>query len=269
MRLLARCRQDADQQDAAKIAGMIAGASHRGHWGTTFGNAWVIYAFTTYAGEISANNSVSGTLVWGDQEHSFDLNDKQRSAVFKFENTSGPDEMPLILRNPRKGVLFVRVKAAMYPTITRTLPVSQGLSLSRKYTRLKDDGTPDPGGALRVGDLVRVSLRLDVPNSSANFLAIEDGLPACLEPVNMRLRTQRIGARTRPNWFVDHQVLRKDRAVFYANHIVSGVHQIEYLARVRAAGQAVAPAAKAEAMYDPDTICLSASQLIVTLPMNE
>jgi uncharacterized protein YfaS (alpha-2-macroglobulin family) len=48
-----------------------------------------------------------------------------------------------------------------------------------------------------------------------------------------------------------------------------GVHRIEYLARVRAAGQSVAPAAKAEAMYDPDTIGLSASQLIVTLPMDE
>ena len=66
-----------------------------------------------------------------------------------------------------------------------------------------------------------------------------------------------------------HQVLRKDRAVFYADHMDDGVHRIEYLARVRAAGQSVAPAAKAEAMYDPDTIGLSASQLIVTLPMDE
>ena len=163
----------------------------------------------------------------------------------------------------------MRVKAAMYPTVIRTLPVSQGLSLYRKYTLLKDDGTPDPGAPLRVGDLVRVSLRLDVQNSSADFLAIEDGLPACLEPVNMRLRTQRTGARTRSNWFIDHQVLRKDRAVFYADHMDDGVHRIEYLARVRAAGQSVAPAAKAEAMYDPDTIGLSASQLIVTLPMDE
>ena len=122
---------------------------------------------------------------------------------------------------------------------------------------------------MRVGDLVRVSLRLDVPNSSANFLAIEDGLPASLEPVNMRLRTQRTGARTRSNLFIDHQVVRKDRAVFYADHMDDGVHRIEYLARVRAAGQSVAPAAKAEAMYDPDTIGLSASQLIVTLPLDE
>jgi uncharacterized protein YfaS (alpha-2-macroglobulin family) len=269
MRLLARCRQDVAHEDAAKIAGMLAGASRRGHWGTTFGNAWVIYAFSTYASETFANSSVSGTLVWGDHEHSFDLNDKQRGAVFTFQNKAGLEETPLLLRNPGKGMLFVRVKAAMYPTAIRTLPVSQGLSLSRKYTRLKDDGTPDPGAPLRVGDLVRVSLRLNVPNSSADFLAIEDGLPACLEPVNMRLRTQRTGARTRSNWFIDHQVLRKDRAVFYADHTDDGVHQIEYLARVRAAGQSVAPAAKAEAMYDPDTIGLSASQLIMTLPMDE
>ncbi len=269
MRLLARSRQNVAHKDASKIAAMLAGSSRRGHWGTTFGNAWAIYAFSTYASETFDNSSVSGTLVWGDQEHSFDLNEKQRGAVFTFQNKSGPEEMPLILRNPGKGVLFVRVKAAMYPTAIQTLPVSQGLSLSRKYTRLKDDGTPDPGAALRVGDLVRVSLRVDIPNSSTDFLAIEDGLPACLEPVNMRLRTQRTGTRTRSNWFIDHQVLRKDRAVFYADHMDDGLHRIEYLARVRAAGQSVAPAAKAEAMYDPDTIGLSASQLIVTLPMDE
>ena len=269
MRLLARCRQDVAHEDTAKTAGKLAGTSRQGHWGTTFGNAWAIYAFSAYASETFANSSVSGTLVWADQEHSFDLNDKQRGAVFTFQNKSGPDEIPLLLRNPGKGVLFVRVKAAMYPTVIRTLPVSQGLSLSRKYTRLKDDGTPDPGATLRVGDLVRVSLRLDVPNSSADFLAIEDGLPASLEPVNMRLRTQRTGARARSNWFIDHQVLRKDRAVFYADHMDDGVHRVEYLAQVRAAGQSIAPAAKAEAMYDPDTIGLSASQLIVTLPMDE
>ena len=35
---------------------------------------------------------------------------------------------------------------------------------------------------------------------------------------------------------VDHQVLRKDRAVFYADHMDDGVHRVEYLAQVRAAG---------------------------------
>jgi uncharacterized protein YfaS (alpha-2-macroglobulin family) len=166
------------------------------------------------------------------------------------------------------GTLFVRVKAAMYPTKTQTLAITQGLNLTRTYTRLKDNGQPDPNAPLRVGDLVRVRLKLDVSKNTP-YLAIEDGLPACLEPVNFRLRTQRTKGRTQRNWFVDHQVLRKDRAVFYVNNISKGVHHFEYLARVRAAGQATVPAAKAEAMYDADTIGLSGSRHIVTLPLNE
>jgi uncharacterized protein YfaS (alpha-2-macroglobulin family) len=47
------------------------------------------------------------------------------------------------------------------------------------------------------------------------------------------------------------------------------MHQFKYLARVRAAGTATAPAAKVEAMYDPDIVGLTASQPIVTLPLNE
>ncbi|MDE2681199.1 MAG: hypothetical protein OSB29_07525, partial [Verrucomicrobiota bacterium] len=70
-------------------------------------------------------------------------------------------------------------------------------------------------------------------------------------------------------WHVSHQVLRKDRAVFYANNLPRGMHQFQYLARVRAAGTATAPAAKVEAMYDPDIVGLTASQPIVTLPLNE
>jgi len=266
--LMARCLQDATHPKAALIAGMITDASREGHWGTTFGNAWVLYALATYDRQVAVEDTVSGTLVFGDQEHAFVLNEKKRSAAFTFKNAADPNERPLFLRKNGKGTLLVRVKAAMYPTKFQTFAISQGLSLTRTYTRLKDNGQPDPDAPLRVGDLVRVSLKLDVPKPTS-YLAIEDGLPACLEPVNLRLRTQRSNASTKSNWFINHQVLRKDRAVFYVNQIGKGVQRFEYLARVRAAGQSTAPAAKAEAMYDPDTIGLSASQHIVTLPLNE
>jgi len=247
---------------------MITVAAREGHWGTTFGNAWVIYALSTFDRQVNPKTSVNGTLVFGGQTHAFELNEKIRSAAFTFKNAADPNERPLFLRKNGKGTLFVRVKAAMYPTKTQTLAITQGLNLTRTYTRLKDNGQPDPDAPLRVGDLVRVSLKLDVSNNTP-YLAIEDGLPACLEPVNLRLRTQRTKGRTQSNRFVDHQVLRKDRAVFYVNDINKGMYHFEYLARVRAAGQSTAPAAKAEAMYDPETIGLSASQHIVTLPLNE
>jgi uncharacterized protein YfaS (alpha-2-macroglobulin family) len=268
MRLMARCLQNTTHPKAVQTAGMITEAARDGHWGTTFGNAWVIYALATYDQQVTTGVSVNGTLVLGEQEHTFELNEKKRSAAFTFKNTADPTERPLFIRKNGKGTLYVRVKAAMRPTINQTHAISQGLSLTRTYTRLKDNGQPDPDAPLRVGDLVRVRLKLDV-SKDTSYLAIEDGLPACLEPVNLRLRTQRANASAKRNWIVDHQVLRKDRAVFYVNHINKGVHRFEYLARVRAAGQSTAPAAKAEAMYHPDTIGLSASRHIVTLPLNE
>ena len=68
-----------------------------------------------------------------------------------------------------------------------------------------------------------------------------------LEPVNLKLATQKTNAEPDRNWSIDYQILRKDRAVFYVNHINKGVYLFEYLARVRASGQATAPAAKAAA----------------------
>ena len=45
-----------------------------------------------------------------------------------------------------------------------------------------------PGEALRVGDLVLVSLNVDVPGDS-EYLAIDDPLPATLEGVNPAFQT--------------------------------------------------------------------------------
>ena len=94
-------------------------------------------------------------------------------------------------------------------------------------------------------------------------------MPANLEPLNINLKTHQVPGQTSRSWRVDHQVLRKDRAVFYLNGLVTGEHHFEYLARVRAAGQATAPAAKAEAMYHPETIGLTGSRVLVTEPLHD
>ena len=269
MRLLAVCQHDAESPAAAELAGKIVASARAGHWGTTFGNAWVVYAMATFASHQAAEEGpANATILWGTQARAFKLNAKQRRVVFTFANEPGPNEKPMLLRNPGERALFVQVKAAMYPAQQQTKPVKQGLSIHRTFTRLKDDGTKDINSPLRVGDLVRVTLRVDVP-APAHYFAIEDGLPANLEPMNTRLKTQSTRVTARNNWHVSHQVLRKDRAVFYANNLPRGMHQFQYLARVRAAGTATAPAAKVEAMYDPDIVGLTASQPIMTLPLNE
>ncbi|MBC8324631.1 MAG: hypothetical protein H8E27_03260 [Verrucomicrobia subdivision 3 bacterium] len=269
MRLLAMCQHDAESPAAAQLAGKIVASMREGHWGTTFANAWVMYGMSVFA-RLQPNDEgpANGTILWGSQARPFKLDAKQRRLKFTFANAPGPDETPMILRNPGERTLFVQVKAAMYPAQQQTKPVKQGLSIHRTYTRLKDNGKEDNAAPLRVGDLVRVTLRVDVP-APARYFAIEDGLPANLEPMNASLKTQATRVSPKNNWHVSHKVLRKDRAVFYANNLPRGMHQFKYLARVRAAGTATAPAAKVEAMYDPDIVGLTASQPIEALPLNE
>ncbi|MEP6976078.1 MAG: hypothetical protein ABI897_11550, partial [Spartobacteria bacterium] len=50
---------------------------------------------------------------------------------------------------------------------------------------------------------------------------------------------------------------RHDRALFFRNHLAPGSYTIHYLARVRAAGEVIAPPAKIEEMYHPDRFGLS------------
>ena len=52
---------------------------------------------------------------------------------------------------------------------------------------------------------------------------------------------------------------RKDRALFFADHLQAGTYAIRYITRARAAGRAIAPSARVEAMYAPSQRGLSGS----------
>ena len=54
-----------------------------------------------------------------------------------------------------------------------------------------------------------------------------------------------------PSWSSDFREVRLDRTFIFRDALPEGRHRIQYLARVRAAGEAVAAPAKIEAMYQP------------------
>jgi uncharacterized protein YfaS (alpha-2-macroglobulin family) len=126
------------------------------------------------------------------------------------------------------------------------------------------------------GDLVRVRVRVTVPADRA-FVALEDPLPAGLEPVDTGLRTSGVeafastgsrsaavegdgstwqaflygrwdGGRWSP-W--EHQELHDDRVSYFARVLWTGSYTASYIARATTAGSFVAPPAYAEEMYNP------------------
>ena len=69
------------------------------------------------------------------------------------------------------------------------------------------------------------------------------------------------------SWFSDFRELRTDRALFFRNHLGPGSYSIRYLARVRVAGAATAPATKVEEMYHPERFGLSDTIQVTSLPL--
>jgi uncharacterized protein YfaS (alpha-2-macroglobulin family) len=130
---------------------------------------------------------------------------------------------------------------------------------------VKSDGSTEPLEKAKLGDLIRVTLRVELPSDDSRYLIVEDRLPAIFEAVNNDFASQaahgNAGATSDRDWSVSHSELRSDRALFFFDRVWQGGRQeIHYLARCTMEGKAVAPPAKVESMYDPDNTALSASR---------
>ena len=159
------------------------------------------------------------------------------------------------------------------PTERPTTPAEQGISVERWYERF---GAPVPVVGATEGELVRVRLRLTVPEDR-QFVVLDDPLPAGLEAVDLSLRTAATvpgpGALVQPldagsgdssvtrwgygswdaGWWspFDHRELRDDRVVYFATVLWKGTYSVSYIARATTPGVFVRPPAHAEEMYNP------------------
>ncbi len=127
------------------------------------------------------------------------------------------------------------------------------------------DGSPD----IKVGDLVKVTVLVEVAGKGQRYTVVDDPLPAGLVAVNTALKTEEpipsgreeepgesddLGYVSRegilffyPNFFE----IRDDRVLAFRDHIYSGKYAFEYYARAVCEGQFMVPATKVAAMYSP------------------
>ena len=150
--------------------------------------------------------------------------------------------------------------------------------VERWYERLSDGQRVT---SVKEGDLVRVRLRVTVP-ADRQFVAVEDPLPAGLEPVDLSLLTSGTlkpflsagseaaeapdeGEGDGPMWQRwlygswdggwwspwEHKAIYDDRVVYFARMLWAGTYTASYVARATTAGNFVRPPAHAEEMYNP------------------
>ena len=184
-------------------------------------------------------------------------------------------ELRLTLRsNATQTPAFYAITVTEVPREVPVRPELHGLVVERWYEAYE---TGRPVTAASEGDLVRVRLRLTVPEDRS-FVVLDDALPGGLEAVDLSLRT--VGGLpgpgaadsaaveeadpddSSPRWWYgswdsgwwspfEHREIRDDRVVWSARVLWRGTYSVSYLARATTPGVFVRPPAHAEEMYNP------------------
>lgn len=243
-----------------------------GHWGTTFSNSWILTGLSTLERPAKDPQPLNFNVAIRDQEKPFTLANPLDTTTAMLTYNSKKEVPTAKVTLPQDKTVRARVEVKAWPELKTFQPVQKGFSIARRYERLTPTGMLEPAENLRVGDLIVVTLDINVMKGN-RYLALEDRLPSVFEPVNPEFTTQnkRQDADAEDNaWYCDHRELRHDRALFFTNNWSRlGKFQLKYLARVIAEGDVVAPPARIEAMYEPSHYGTSGVQRIQTLPMSD
>jgi uncharacterized protein YfaS (alpha-2-macroglobulin family) len=274
----------ADQPQSDVIAKIVRGLLAQrteGRWGNTQENVFILLAldkyFNTYekvtpdfVAQAWLGNTFAGEQVFKGRSTDFNKFDVPMSYLLEQGGVSN-----LILNKQGAGRLYYRIGMKYAPHDLKLEPADYGFAVTRQYEAVDnaDDVRHDKDGTwvIKAGARVRVRLQM-VATSRRYHVALVDELPAGLEILNPELATTETipadaqstsvtvaGSRSwgwdywwSRNWF-EHQNFRDERAEAFASLLWEGVYNYSYVTRATTPGVFVAPPAKAEEMYAPET----------------
>jgi len=256
---------------SSKVVPVLASRLARGvdRW-TTQSTAWSLLALADYMGTRSPNGGVDvrvklegvildtfARLGGDNKEVHVPLKDLagRKVALFLTGDKATPSAFALEAR-------YKRPLEGASTRLGRRGP--SGISIHRAYSDAA--GKPIDLAKVKVGQLVRVALRMDMPKLESyrlGYLAITDRLPAGFEPINSDLST----SGTLPELAKEHPFheglsqggaspthmdLRDDRVQLYFDRVwTDEALYASYLARATTQGSFVLPPANGELMYEP------------------
>ena len=160
-------------------------------WGSTYSNAWPLLAISAYS-ELKESdldpNEVS--IKFADKKRSVNFTPDPSSQSLLFDFDGDMRKQPLSLNMKNSGKLYATVNLATRPKMIPLKPENKGLGIQRQYQKVATDGKVGPADDLMVGDLVLVTLKVNIPQDKQAYLAIDDPLPAIFEAVNPSFKSQ-------------------------------------------------------------------------------
>ncbi len=258
--LAARAVMPADPATAKAAEKLLGGLGHGGMWTSTSDTGWSLLALGDYfkgatfsqkEGEVTVTQPSGPT-----QTLTLDPKGSRSLAL----------DAAAFLKNP---VVHLRAEGGrtwLYQlefTGPRLDLVAKGADKGLRIAKTvkNTDGTD----VIKVGDLVKVTLAVDVARSQ-KYLVLDDPLPAGLVAVNSAFTTEEPvpegenqedtgfdyftrdwAIRFRPN----HFEIRGDRVLVFRDMVYPGSYRFEYYARAVCEGAFALPSTKAQAMYSP------------------
>ena len=183
----------------------------------------------------------------------------------------------VVISKEGDGRLYYRLAMSYAPRNFQMASADYGFTVERTYEAIDDpqDVQRDADGSWRVKAGVRVRVRVTMAAPARRYhVALVDYLPAGFETLNPELATtERVPEDKKEdsagaNWWLwrsvwfDHQNLRDERSEAFASLLWGGVYNYSYVVRATMPGLFVAPPAKAEEMYHPETFGRSKSDRV-------
>jgi len=259
----------------------IAQSRRANRWNNTQENLYCLNAMRDYASiyeKEKPNFVVKGTL--GDHnlgEIKFDsMKAKPKVLSYKFADKDPGTESVLKMDKQGPGRVYYTARLRLAYQVPRLDEVNAGMQVSRHYFLQKDkQWVPlTDNASIQRGDLVRVQLKVAIPRERL-FVALNDPLPAGLEPINTALATASTtdAAAGESNnsagayvWDEDefwygayrtggfyHRELRLQAVQYFADFISAGEYELNYVTQAIATGKFSASPTLIEEMYNPET----------------
>jgi uncharacterized protein YfaS (alpha-2-macroglobulin family) len=267
----------------AMVAWLLQVRKH-GRWGNTQENAIAMESLVAYYRRFeSATPNFTALVTLGDAPVAA-AEFQGRSTTSKGSDVpmakllaSGPpgSEQPLTFTRSGTGTLFysARLRYAVDRLFQQGL--DQGIRVDRAYAPYVESGTRPPATSYKAGDLVRVTLTLQL-TKERRFVAVTDPLPAGFEPVESWFATSAAGLVIRQDsqgdaddwssWWrrggFDHVERHDDRVELFATRLGVGRHTFSYVVRATTAGVFRTAPAHAEEMYEPEVFGRTATAVI-------
>ena len=281
-----------DQPESDLIPKIVRGLLAQrtaGRWGNTQENVFILLALDRYFNTYEAQTPDFVARIWLGDQYAGEARFSGRSTDYRqidipmsylAANAPGTSEN-LILSKDGPGRLYYRLGLRYAPTDLKLPPYDAGFTVERVYEAVDSPGDVkrDADGAWHIvaGARVRVRLTLVAP-ARRYHVALVDPLPAGLEPLNPALAvtgslppepaTSTGGSQGRSYWWwwrtwYEHQNLRDERAEAFTSLLWDGVYTYSYTTRATTPGTFIAPPAKAEEMYAPETFGRSGVDRVV------